>query len=323
MGKLIIKIILFITVLQLVLMCYLCNFQLYYNTTGNTRWYFFNQVLNGKIKIPEHKILFFGDSRLETNVDVKQIPGGWTYATGGSSPVEMYFALKRHLKLYPKPDTLIISFSPRTFVQAYSFWGYAVRNDFFSYKDIKEISIENNHCKSDTVIGNFPLFKFLLYKFKYIGYYQSDLNYNHVFLAGKKNRKAIENFQAEKGAWIYPGLKDGCSELNFETSLNDFQPSCLLTAYFEKILQLCQQQGIPVLFLAMPVNESSFKNLNPKFLNDYKSFIKKTGERYPMFFISDEFFSFPDELFGDESHLNQRGKEIYTKYLLNKILKRG
>lgn len=289
-----------------------------YNSVDNTRWHYFKQIFEKEIKIEKSKVLLLGDSRLNTNVDVKKLSSAWSFAAGGSSPVEMYYALKNYMRIYPKPDTVFVSFSPRTLIEAYSFWGYAIRNNYFSHNEFKDIYMNLQKFPSDTVLGNFPYLQYLLYKLNYIEYYQTDLYKNHVFLAKQKNEQIINHFQMEKGVWNYPGLKNGCSELNYESKLKSFDVSGLLNFYFVRILDLCKKESIHVIFDFMPINESSYKRLNKNFVAGYKSYINKLEVQFPEFTISDTIYFYKDKYFGDESHLNNEGKQMFTYYFLNK-----
>jgi hypothetical protein len=291
---------------------------MYYNSVDNTRWYYFKQIFEKNIKIEQSSILFLGDSRLNTNVDAKKIPNSWSFAAGGSSPIEMYYALNNYCNIYAKPDTVFVSFSPRTFIEAYSFWGYAVRNNYFTRNQFNEILENLQKFENDTVLGKFPKAHFGLYKLNYIEYYQTDLYKNHVFLAKSKNKQIINHFQAEKGIWNYPNLKNGCGALNYETGLKQFKPSDLLNLYFVKLLDFCKKENIYLIFDFMPMNESSYKSLNKSFVTEYKNYIGNIAGKYPEFIISDTVYYYKNEYFGDESHLSLKGKKIFTKYLRNK-----
>ena len=226
--KLFFKTILFVSVLYLSVFFYLATFPMYYNSVDNTRWHYFKQIFDRKIKIAKSRTLFLGDSRINTNVDVKKIPYAWSFAAGGSSPIEMYYALKNYNQIYSKPDTVFISFSPRTLIEAYSFWGYVIRNNYFIKIQFNEIHTNLQKFPTDTVLGNFPYLHYLMYRLNYIEYYQTDLYKNFVFFAKQKNKRIINHFQMEKGVWIYPGLKNGCSALNYESQLKSFVASKLL-----------------------------------------------------------------------------------------------
>ncbi len=291
---------------------------MYYNTVNNTRWFYLKQVFEKNILVEDAKVLLIGNSRLNTNVDVKKIPDAWTFALGGSSPIEMYYTLKNYIQIYSKPDTVFISFSPQAFIEDYSFWIYAVRNNYLNYNEFEEVYSDLKTFPTEKVLGNFPYLQYGLYKLNYIEYYQADLYKNHVFLAKRKNENIIQHFQMEKGGWNYPGLKNGCSALNYETSLKSFDVSALLNLYLIKIFDLCRKENIHIIFDYMPINESSYKNLNENFVLEYKSYIGRLNQKYPDFTISDTIYYYNNKYFGDESHMNAKGKQKFTKYLLDK-----
>jgi hypothetical protein len=322
MKSLFMKAILFVAILYIISFLYISFFPMYYNSVDNTRWYYYRQVFDGEIEIKKSRILFLGDSRLNTDLDVKKIPDAWSFAAGGSSPVEMYYALKNYMKNYSNPDTVFISFSPRTLIEAYSFWGYSVRNNYFDCNEFGEIYTNLKKVYPEKVLGNFPYLHYLLYQLKYIEYYQADLSKNHIFLGKQKNEQIINHFQMEKGGWIYPGLKDSCSGHNYESHLKSFAPSNLLNIYFIMILELCKKENIHVIFDFMPMNESSYRLLNQNFVSEYKNYINGLAVRFPEFSFSDTVYSYQDQYFGDASHLNAKGKEIYTNYFLQKYFKK-
>lgn len=321
MKKIFIKIFLFIISLYLSTAFYIEYFPLYYNSANNTRWFYFKQVFDKKIKIKKSKTLFLGDSRLNTNLDLKKIPDSWSFAAGGSSPIEMNYALKKYVDNYWTPDTIFVSFSPRTLIEAYSFWDLAVRNKYLNFNDFNEIMRISENFPNDKVLGDFAKIKYLLYKFNFISYYQSDIYNNHLFLAKSKNEKLIEHFQTERGIWNYPNLKSGCSDLNYETGLDSFVASAILNHYLNNIFTLCKNRNITVIFDFMPMNKSSYINLNQNFVIGYKSYMQKLAIEYPTFIISDTLYYYEDKYFGDDSHLNESGKQILTAHILQKYFK--
>ncbi|MCF6184551.1 MAG: DUF1574 domain-containing protein [Bacteroidales bacterium] len=277
---------------------------MYYNRPTNTRWYFLKESLSGKYKIPEANKIFLGESRLNAGIDFTKIDSSYSFASGGSSPVEMYYIFKKYLQKHRKPDTVFLSISPRFFSEIFAFWHYAVRNNVIDYSDFKEIiSLKE---KNDTVLGGFCIPNFFLYKADYLGYYQDDVLYNYVFTGYAKNEKMIAEMQKMCGARPHPGLKDSCSVLNYETKYKHFLPSPLLETYFNKILNLCRKENIKLIFFSMPMNESSFKKLTPDFISEYEIFINRSKKHFPEFEISDSLYFYADKFFGDASHLNKK-----------------
>jgi hypothetical protein len=292
---------------------------MYYNRPNNTRWYFIKESLDKTYKIPDARIIFLGESRVNAGIDFKRITNAYSFASGGATPVEMYHIFMKYLESHSKPDTVFISFSPRFLTEAFAFWPYAVRNDLFTFTEFKRIL--NHTVAGDTVLGPRPKFKFLLHKLNYLEYWQSDVVYNHMFAGYNENSELIIRMQSMKGGRPHPNLTDSCSELNHETRYEHFDPNPLFDHYLHKLLDLCQTEGIFVIFEFMPMNESSVKALNPEFIRDYRAYMENLGTGFPNHVISDSIYAYPDRLFGDASHLNSKGKQIYTDYIIHRYFK--
>jgi hypothetical protein len=311
--------IMYLLPLYLLWILYIETMPMYYNRPTNNRWYFLKESLNGKYKIPKINKIFLGESRLNAGINFSEIPNSYSFASGGSTPIEMYYVLKKYLRKYPKPDTVFLSVSPRFFSEIFAFWHFAVRNKVVTGSDIDEIlSLKK---KGETSLGRFPMLNFYLYKADYLSYYQSDVLYNYVFGGYSKNKKMIHTMMKMHGGRPHPGLKDSCSDLNHETKYAHFIPAPLLDTYFNKILNVCSRNKIKLIFFSMPVNKSSFDRLKPDFISEYEIFMKNYAYNYPNFSISDSLYSFPDIFFGDASHLNKKGKERFTKEFLSVYFK--
>lgn len=290
---------------------------MYYNRSDNTRWYYLKQVLDGNIKTEKADVIFLGESRVNAGIDFKQIPNCYSLAYGGTSSIENYFILKKYVEKHSKPKTVFYSVSPRFLKEIFSFYHYAVRNDIFTSEDINEILETYNQIETDSILGSNIKWRFYLYKLNWFNYYQTDVYYSYGFASYKKNKQMIEQMNSMKGGRIHPGLKNISSELNEETRYKNFKPSPVLDRYFKKVFEFCRRNDINIIFDFMPMNESSIKKLKPEFISDYKKYIQSVSDIYPEFTISDTLYSFPDSLFGDASHLNNKGQKRYTEYVKN------
>lgn len=316
------KTLLYIFPLYFLWVIYIETMPNFYNLPNNTRWQFIKNCLNGREPVPETKILFLGESRLNAALDLSAISNSFSFASGGATPVEMFYVLKKFIKTHNSPDTVFYSISPRFMIEIFGFYDYSVRNNFFTYKEICEINDNYKTNPGDTVLGNFVKLKYLTYKADYLEYYQNDVRQSHIFGAYRTNINFIEQMRLNKGIRAHPGLKDSCSELNHETRYVNFSPSPLLWLYLDKTIELCEQKNIVFIFESMPVNKSSYASLNPIFLSEYENFMQKLAEKHQNSTISDSLYSYDDKYFGDESHLNPKGRQKYTEYITSKYFKR-
>lgn len=314
--KLLKKILLILIPGYIIWFVYIEFMPMYYNKPTNTRWYFIKQALEKKHEISKSDIIFLGESRVNAAVDLNQIPNSYSFASGGATPIEMFYILKKYTENYSVPDTVFFSISPRFMSETFAFYSYAVRNNLFNCKEFNEIC--SHLINNETTLGKYPKLQFLLYKLNYIEYYQSDVMYNYVFSGLKTNKELIAEMTDMKGGRPHPDLKDSCSLLNYEINYEHFIPASVLTFYTNLIFNFCEEKNIHLIFDFIPMNESSYNALKPAFIEEYRYFIRQYSKKYPLFQISDTIYSYPDKYFGDESHMNSKGKVKYTEYLKEK-----
>ncbi len=319
--KFFVNIVAIIVLLNIPISLYVASFSLNYNSPNNTRWWLINKTLDKAYNLQDTtiKILFLGDSRPNAGIDFRRIKKSWSFCVGGTSPIENYYMLKKYLAVYEKPETLFLSISPRFLTSQFSFWDLAVRNHFFSEEEFKEIYAINLKL-DDTLLYGTSKIKFFLNEMCLVKYYQEDLRKNLLFFAKNDNKELIKYIMENRGRRPHPNLQDSCSDLNFEVSMTKFEMSPIYEYYFNKIFETCTEKNIYCSFFSMPMNESSFNRLDVNFIADYKITINDFQQKYPQFSISDTLYYYKDDYFGDKSHLNTSGEEIFTYFFINKYM---
>ncbi len=295
---------------------------IYYNSENNWRWNYLTSVLNKKLDITDSskKYLFLGESRLNAGIDMLHIDSAWSMAYEGSTAIENFYILKKYLQQYQKPETIFLSISPRFFCDILCFWENAVRNELIENQDFDEI-YNASYFLNDTILKDIPQLKFLLYRLKYIPFYQADIYNNRVFFAKNINTQMQTWMQTHRGQREHPDLKDSCDELNYESKMLYFKPSPTIDHYFNKILSLCSEKDIFLFFFAMPMNENSFAALNKDFIEQYKNYMQHYQKKYNNFEISDSLYFYENIFFGDNSHLNEAGKIFFTNNFKHNFIK--
>jgi len=316
LKKIISRILLAVLPVYLLWWLYIEFFPLHYGSPTATRWHFISRSLENPDDLPSAGYLFVGESRLNAALDFNEIPEAYSFAAGGTTPIEMYYLFKKYIQVKTKPDTLFLSVSPRFLIEKFVFWHYAVRSNFFEYNAMKEIFRNADKFPEDTLLGNFPQGRYILYRLNYPGYYQQDVQKNYGFRAYKRNTEMIRDMRRRKGGRAHGGLKSSCSELNHETRYESFSPSPLSDYYFNELLNFCKAKDISLIFLFMPMNQSSVQALNPGFIKEYEDYFKKMQQKFPEFELHHTIYAWPDSLFGDPSHLNHKGKERFTEEFL-------
>ncbi len=292
----------------------------FYNEPNNTRWVFLTESLDNKHFVPEVSLLFLGDSRTNAGIDFNRFTNAWSFAAGGATNIESYYALTKFLEKHPKPDTVFISVSPRFMSETFAFYPYAVRNNFFTWEDIHEINSLYTKNETDTTLGDALLFNYLLHKVRWVEYYQGDISRNYGIRAYSANKAMIADMQKRRGGRDHPGLRNSCSDLNYETNYKKFSPSPILSEYLQKTLKLCTDSSIVLICEAMPMNQSSVKNLHPEFVSQYQLYMQDLQKKFPNVLIIDSLSAYPDSCFGDDSHLNSRGRAQFTSKLISRLI---
>jgi hypothetical protein len=319
--KILLRSLISLLVAYLIVTVYIVLFPDYYNNVNNTRWVVMRKTLTKQIDISDTtiNILFVGDSRPNAGIDFTQIEHSWSFCAGGSSPIENYFFIKKYLSVYSKPETIFVSISPRFLTHIFAFWDLAVKNDFYSFEEFNSII---KKYQNDTALGKFKKMRFLLYKMKFIAYYQEDLRNNLVFCGYSKNKILTEYILSHRGARPHPNLLDSCSSLNYETQMHNFIVPKIFDYYFQQIFKICADNNIKCIFFAMPMNRGSFEQLNNQMVKDYKLYLQSLAQKYPQAEISDSLYAYPDIFFGDESHLNRKGQKKFTDFFVEKYVKK-
>jgi len=315
--KLVARILLLLLLLYGTTYFYFSYGYLYFYSENNTEWVYLNRMLSGQLQHDSVKTLLLGESRLNAAINTQLIDHSLMFAPGGATSIENYYALQKYLKSHKKPETVFLSISPRFMSELFAFWEYACRNDFFTFSEINEIVENNSKLENSDLLGNFVFLKFMSYRLKYLAYYQGDMFDNHLFFAKNRNVELLKDLYLNHGERMYP-QQNGSSELNYETHYTSFKYEGLLDFYFHKILNECKEQKIHLISESIPMNYSSHKKLSDNFVKTYQVYMKTIQNQYPEFSISDSLYSFPDSLYGDASHLNLKGKQLFSELMLQK-----
>ena len=271
------------------------------------------------------EILILGDSRSLTGIDPKIISDrAQSIGLTGGTSITTYYALKHYLEMYPAPRTIILSISPLLFEQHPEFYSRAVKYRLLTTGDAIEVLKRAHELKDfpfemTPANGNY-YWELFLYKSNYLLYYKSEILAGGFYRMWHTNHEIYATLEKNAGFWG-PSFSAPSHGLNIEAHRTEFVRSPLLKDYFEKILDLCREKRIRVFFQAAPMNETSFKALKPAYVLGYRDFMSGIRQKYRDSDIEMNFelFSYPDEYFGDPSHLNVKGAELFSE-LVKKLI---
>ncbi len=279
------------------------------------------QVLLERCDLGE--VLILGDSRAAVGIIPAILPMKTTnFAVGGGEAVEALVALDRALLCPVPPRLVVVSFDPAHFAAPELFWERTMRFGFLNaaeLADLRDVSaaLHDPSIYEERHTDGVPSFlRDRLYTWRFPPYFFASLVKGGGFLRWHRNHQALEAAIASRGQYYF-GTADGSGLIAAEGRLRAFQPLPVLDHYFERILARLHARGIPAIFIAMPVNESTARATSPTVQAAFASWLVGYAARYPGFrVVGPAMRAWPDQWFGDGfSHLNPAGAQRFSALL--------
>jgi hypothetical protein len=269
--------------------------------------------------------LILGDSRAMADIVPVMIDDSYVnLGVGGATTIEMYHTLKHYMEVNGTPKRVVIMFAPFH----YSYMdNYEKRTMYFhhlTFKEAMELYSQGRSYKAE-VFEDFDRFDILSMYLRLPDSYLPALINSRFIGRLSVNRQLFEEQRKNRGHALY-GTEDGCDDINYEANYTEMDRGgehLLITYYFDKLLKLCGDNGIDTIVLQPPMNEASFKQLDEGYVKEYKSYIEKFANDNPGILFENEIPCYDNGYFGDSSHLNEKGAEVYTGEFIKKYIKQG
>jgi hypothetical protein len=269
--------------------------------------------------------VIIGDSRAMAALMPEHLGDASNLALGGSVSVEAYYLAERIVRCPEQPKRVIVSFAPWHFITAGVYWSRTALFGFLNREEMEEVRHVSRRLNDPVIYsvgltGDFDLIKNYSYSVSLPSYYFPAM-VNALFVGRKNQNDAVlETTLRNRGHHLFGQANGVAWPNNEETKLVAFKPSRLLEHYFDRMITLLSQHGIEVVFMSMPVNESTRAGTDPKMLDAFRGFLAATAERHSNFRVVGEFPPvLADEYFGDPEHLNERGARMWSDYVKSKI----
>jgi hypothetical protein len=263
------------------------------------------------------KIVFLGDSHAQTAFDSLIFINSLNMAQSSEELVFSYYKLKHLIKLCPNLDTIAISLSYHTLLKYDSkevnFANESMMRYALIMEDYTKISEWNHHKVFWTYLLywklGFPNKQILDYS---IQAFNQDLKFDKLPFRGGSIRH--QESYMEKA-----DIHEIMNRHFYSTSGKPIGPSRMQLFYLYRILQLCKDKNIHLLFINTPVSKSYTSQMPDKYniwLKTTHTFLRKqtgcTVFDYGAFIDS-------SSLFYDHDHLNVKGTEQFSKHLRQAI----
>ena len=262
-------------------------------------------------------VLLLGDSRAAVDVRPALLPTNLVnLAVGGGESIEAYVALTRALACPTPPRRVVISLDATHFTQADLFWERSVRFGFLNaralaaVRDVAASTGDASFAAPKIPDGLPATIRGWLYAGRFPPVYFSSLVKGGIFLRLWRNQAALHAALAARGQYYF-GRAAGSSTVAAEGHMTDFVPLPVLDRYFDRMLRLLAARGIPVDFVAMPMNQSTARAVPPAVRSGFAAYLAGYAARYANFHVVGPVMpAWPDRYFGDAfAHLNPPGAE--------------
>ena len=272
--------------------------------------------------------IILGDSRAAAGILPGRLPFKATnLAVGGGEAIEAYAALRRALACPSPPRLAILSFDPGHFVRPDMVWYRSVRFGFLSATDVatlREVSLSLSDLSlydARPADGLPSALRDRLYQLRFPEFYFSSLAHGGIFLRWPGNQVRLRDALDSRGQYYF-GMGQGSDVVAVEGHLDGFRPLPVLDHYFARVLALLDGHGIDARFVPMPVNDSTWQQVDPAVIEQFAAYLADFERQHPRFRVDPEIMPhWPDRFFGDQfCHLNPEGAELFSARLGQRLL---
>lgn len=243
-------------------------------------------------------------------------------------PDSTYYTLREVLN-YQKPDLVVMEV----------YWNLLKEN--FELNQVKTLFqvLKNDKLKDEYYHSGFPLEEKVKYKINLLKYQSDYFAFKGNELKNKiKNKFNLEDLEKEKQVgeekyiskgYVYADYKMIESEYNKTNQFKgadgkDFKFSNFQKEYMKKIINLCEENNVKLIFVTAPIAPVSMKFIKnyESIYSKVKKFAKENNITYLDYnIVNAEENLVTDDNFRDDAHLNDSGVKIISNHFVNFIKK--
>jgi hypothetical protein len=273
------------------------------------------------------EVLVVGDSRAAADILPERMPFRMTnLAVGGGEAIEATAVVNRALQCPTPPRMVIVSLDPGHFVRRDLFWQRSVRYGLVSAEDISALREASRQTGDFSVYGAQPadgmptIIRDWLYRLRFPSLYFSTLAHGGGMFRWARNQQILAATLAARGHYYF-GTEPGSDTVAVDGHLAAFAPLPILDFYFDTLLSRLDRRGIDIRFVAMPVNQATWNEVQPQVRNGLAAYLAAYERRYPHFRVASDIMPhWPDRFFGDRfCHLNPEGAERFSAELAQRL----
>lgn len=259
--------------------------------------------------------VILGDSGAMSSVMPNLIDGSCVnLAVGGATSIEMYYCLEEYMKNHEAPKTAVIMFAP------FHYWhidNYETRTVYFRaipLAGLSELYDNARQCDAQSVYRKGYITDEISARCGLPNKYLPAINAAKFIGRYDSNAGAYGDLQGSFG-WGSFGDLEECYDESYETSYHEMEidgDAKLITLYMQKLLKLCDDNGIHVRLLQPAVNTATYEGLDERYYASYQSYIKDLAASCPQMEYETKLRVYDGKYFSDTSHLNKMGAVKFT-----------
>jgi hypothetical protein len=300
-------------------------------------WRYKMEVMEGKISFADSpQVLFLGDSTATAAINpIDYNQPSLSLAIGGTTPVEMYYALKNYLKHYPAPRKIIYVLTPYHYAFQEIFAKKTLTYRFLSWEELREVGATMQKFKNYfypvgvTLSGleglgfllsppSLFLLDIFLSQLALSPLQQASLS-KDLILAHKKDQHAevYKKIVKDQGHLSFGDQPIGVGAPN-EVHFLNFRPNPVFHDYLKRTIALALEHKIQFILEQAPIKSSSFFLMTDRFKTDYIDFLRSLSvppEHQALLRVQERFFPLSDDHFTDSTHVNLMGMQAYQAYV--------
>ncbi len=260
----------------------------------------------------DYDYLIIGDSIQKTGIEANKISGGLlNLGLPGGKPMSLYLLLERYLKKHNPPKAIFLYVDPEPALDS----TYVILRYFVQIPEF--ISIWKDLTWEERRV--------------FIMRYWASLDLRKVGLSKRDvykgtNRSFVERLKSNQGYMPSPRSEISLSKDFFLTNKQRSQYKISINEndmkYLDKFMALARSKNIKVVFLGFFMPKELYGILeNTGFNSNYRAFYNGLKKRYPhAYFVKKPMLYIDNKYFGDHSHVNNKGADIYTRYFKSRVM---
>ncbi len=261
-------------------------------------------------------MLIIGDSRAKSSIIPAMLENDesvYNVGIGGATPIEMYYALKNHIKNSGAPKEAVIIFAPYHFCDIDN-WDQTLFNNYLSVSEITEVFERAVQFRNKTLLKEGWFTDGLSFRLRLPNKYLAQIYEARFTGYEARNKARYDSVRADLGYCEF-GSDPGNDGESYEVHHKEFDYDPMVTFYYDELIGLLVKNGVKVTILQTPVNETSSELITDEFRRGYADFLTSVEEKYQGITVYKEIPCYENRYFGDNNHLNRAGAEKFTRSL--------